>query len=398
MKEFVRKYGLFFLLCLVGFATFFFSYLRIPVLPLFAVSLGAGPAQVGLINGAFMLTTGILSIPAGLLADRTGRRLPAVAGIFATAVSSLLVAQCNSPGQMATAYILFGAGLAAFTPSMLSQVADAMPAERLGQAYGWYTTAIYVAMTLGPATGGFLGKTVGLRQVFYLSGALLLLMALVAPAVLPRSLPRRKTESRALLAASVSLLRNRQLLGCLTATIGISVGFGIFLSFLPLYASGKGLDAARVGLIFAAQALTNVVSRIPVGMAADRVDRRFIVSAGLICFAAGLSLLGFFERSGTMMACSVLLGTGMALTFTALGALIAETVPTLQRGLAMGMFNSSIYLGMMGGSATLGLFILAIGYRSGFAAGGSASMAGLVLFLLLMRPRTQTTNHLGTRN
>ncbi|TLM98919.1 MFS transporter, partial [bacterium] len=164
---FFHRYGKFLLLCLIGFLTFFCSYMRIPVLPLFAVSLGAGPAQVGLINGVFMLTTGVLSIPGGLLADRFGRRQLAVGGILAAAVSSLLVAHCSTPSQVAAVYVLFGIALAAFVPSMLSQVADALPPERLGQAYGWYTTAVYAAITLGPASGGLFGKAVGLRQVFF---------------------------------------------------------------------------------------------------------------------------------------------------------------------------------------------------------------------------------------
>ncbi|MRR51304.1 MAG: MFS transporter [Rhodocyclaceae bacterium] len=387
MNGLLRKYGLFFILCLLGFATFFCSYLRIPVLPLFAASLGAGPAQVGMINGAFMLTTGVLSIPAGLLADRLGRKIPAIGGILATAVSSLLVAQCDSPSQMAAAYILFGAGLAAFAPSMLSLVADAMPQERLGQAYGWYTTGIYVAMTLGPAAGGILGKSLGLRQVFYLSGVLLLLVAGAAAILLPLSPLRRKGEFRTMLAASFSLLGNRSLLAPLVATIGISIGFGIFLSFLPLYASGKGLDPVRVGLIFAAHGLTNVVCRVPVGIVSDRVDRRGIVAAGLFSFAVGLSAMGLFEHTGSLAACAVLLGSGMALTFTALGALIAESVPPAQRGLAMGMFNSCIYLGLMAGSTGLGVFIGIIGYPAGFAVGASVALLTLGCFLLMMRSR-----------
>src|ERR1039458_2691964 len=95
----------FLLLCLIGFAAFFSSYLRIPVMPLFAATLGAGPAQVGSINGAFMLTAGLLSIPAGLLADRFGRKVPIIAGFNATAASSLLVARCHLPGEMATVYV-----------------------------------------------------------------------------------------------------------------------------------------------------------------------------------------------------------------------------------------------------------------------------------------------------
>ena len=40
----------------------------------------------------------------------------------------------------------------------------------------------------------------------------------------------------------------------------------------------------------------------------------------------------------------------MALTYPSIGAMTAEKVPAVQRGLAMGMYNSCIYLGMMFGS------------------------------------------------
>jgi MFS family permease len=389
MNGFLRRYGLFFLLCLTGFATFFCSYLRIPVLPLYAASLGAGPAQVGMINGAFMLTAGIFSIPGGLLADRLGRRRPAVCGILAIAASSFLITQCATPGQMAAAYLLFGAGLAAFVPSMLSQIADSLPQERLGQAYGWYSTATYVAMTLGPAAGGYLGKSFGLPQVFYLSAALLLLPALAAGAILPSSPTSRKTDPHDLVSASVSLLHNRTLLACLAATLGASICFGAFLSFMPLYAKGKGLDPAQVGLVFAAQALTNVVSRIPVGFVADRTDRRGLVSAGLLCLAVGLSALGGFDSPSALAACAVVLGMGMALSFTAIGALVAEAVSPFRRGLAMGMFNSCVYLGMMGGSLSLGSLIRTIGYPSGFAVGGAVAVVTVLLFFRLMRNRSR---------
>jgi MFS family permease len=380
-----RQLTPFLLLCLIGFAAFFSSYLRIPVLPLLASTLGAGPAQIGIINGAFMLTTGLLSIPAGLLADRTGRKLPIILGLVATAASSLLVTQCQLPGQMAAAYILFGAGLAAFAPGMLSLVADLMPAHRLGQAYGWYTTAIYIAMTLGPASGGYLAKAWGLRQVFYLSGGLLVAVALLALLVLPQGPPRHRTELYAALAGSLSLLHDRRLVACLLATAGSCIGFGVFLTFLPLYATRLGYDPAQVGLIFAAQAVTNVAGRIPIGRLADRQDRRWLVAAGLVLLAGALAALGQLVQLVPLLACAVVMGVGMALTFTSIGALIAELVPALKRGLAMGMYNSCIYLGMMSGSTVMGLALKRIGYPSGFFLAGVTALVALLLFLQLMR-------------
>lgn len=390
MSHFYRKYGPFLILCLAGFATFFCSYLRIPVLPLFAASLGADPARVGMINGAFMLATGALSVPAGLLADRLGRRIPAIGGILLISVSSLLVARCQTPGQIGAAYVLFGTGLAAFAPSMLSLVADTMPPERLGRAYGWYTTGIYAAMTFGPAAGGLIGKSLGLRQVFNVSGVMLLLIAAAAAAMLPRTRAARKTGLHAMIAASIELLGNRRLIACLVATAGNCFGFGAFLSFFPLYAAGKGLDAASVGIVFGVHGLTNVLCRIPVGMAADRVDRCCIVAVGLLVFAAGLCATGLFVSMAVLAACAVLLGGGMALTFTALGALVAESVPAAQRGLAMGMFNSSIYFGLMAGSAGLGIFIAGIGYPAGFAAGAVVAVLTLGCFGFMMGKRKTT--------
>lgn len=375
----------FILLCLIGFTAFFSSYLRMPVMPLYATHLGANPSQVGIINGAFMLTAGLFSIPAGLLADRTGRKLPIIGGIIAVAISSLLIPLCHTPAQMALAYILFGAGLAAFAPGMLSQVADTMPAQMLGQAYGWYTTAIYIAMTLGPASGGYLAKHLGLLEVFFVSGFMSLTVALMAQLLLPRIAPRHKSELRNALSSSIDLLHNRWLRACLTATLGSCIGFGVFLTFLPLYAFSRGLDPAQVGLVFAAQALTNVACRVPIGRIADRVDRRWIVASGLICLALALTALGQMNQLSYLVLCAILLGIGMALTYTAIGAIIAEQVPALQRGLAMGMYNSCIYLGMMTGSAALGITLKSIGYQLGFAAAGGVALLGMAGFTLMSR-------------
>src|SRR4051794_30050866 len=152
----MKQSSFFLILCGIGFAGFFGSYLRIPVLPLLVAEVGGGPVQVGMVNSAFMLTAGLLSIPAGMLADAVGRRKTVILGLAAIATSSFAVAASGSPLQMAFAYVFFGSGIAAFAPSMMSFVADSAPSGALARAYGWYTTAVYTAMTLGPATGGFL--------------------------------------------------------------------------------------------------------------------------------------------------------------------------------------------------------------------------------------------------
>ena len=241
-----RSYGTLLLICCsVSFFCFFGSYLRIPVLPLYAASLGAGTVEVGIINACFLLTAGLLSIPLGILSDRLGRRSLILAGLAVLSGSSFLLWFSTTPLQMMGIYLLFGVGLAAFAPTMMSYVADFTPATHLGRAYGWYTMAIYSAMTLGPAVGGFLGHALGLKNVFLVAGGIIILMAGVVLPFLPllAAHPHEGDERPALSAQARELLANRGYLASLLATLGSCFGFGVFIAFFPLFAHAQGIEA-----------------------------------------------------------------------------------------------------------------------------------------------------------
>ena len=65
----------FILLCSAGlFAIFSSTISKSPVLPIFTAHLGAGPSGVGFIASVSAFTGVVMSIPAGILADRFGKR------------------------------------------------------------------------------------------------------------------------------------------------------------------------------------------------------------------------------------------------------------------------------------------------------------------------------------
>lgn len=374
--------------CTISFVCFFGSYMRIPIVPLFAASMGADAAQVGLINSAFMLMAGALSIPSGLVSDRLGRRIPLLGGLLLLAGSSFLLYWSNSPLQMAGVYLLFGIGLSAFSPTLMSYVADVTPPEVLGQAYGWYTMALYGGMTLGPAAGGFLGTALGLRPVFLVSGGLILAMFAVALFLLPAT-PRAASGAdphRAILPTLRGLMGNRRLLACLAATMGTCFGFGMFVTFMPLYIRSQGMHSGHVGFVFAAQSLANAVSRLPSGKLSDRVaDRSRLVAGGLAVFAVALAAFGLCRSVVPLMGVAALMGMSMGVAFTAVSALIADVVPREQRGLAMGCYNTCVYAGMMLCAAGMGAVIREEGFRTGFFLNGVVGLATLILFVALYR-------------
>ena len=142
------------LCCLVTFGCYFAVSMRLPVLPLYARGFSVTTAQIGVINAAFYLMAGALSLPSGAMSDLFGRRRLAVAGTAILCAGMALLCLGRTYLQLAGIYLLLGGGIAAFGPTMMSWVAEISPHTHLGRAYGWYTTALFCGMGLGPAVGG----------------------------------------------------------------------------------------------------------------------------------------------------------------------------------------------------------------------------------------------------
>jgi DHA1 family multidrug resistance protein-like MFS transporter len=370
---------LLFICCGVAFGGYLGSHMRLPVVPLYAQSLGADAVLVGIINSAFLLMAALLSLPLGIISDRVGRKRLASIGALILAATSFLLYFSKSPWQMVWIYLFFGTGLAAFGPTMMSLVADISPATHLGRSYGWYTTALYTSMSLGPALGGFVAEELGFLQVFLISGILIFVTFWLILFYLPRTdhifnNRARKNEP----GVAKELLQNRPLIGCWLVTLGGCFGLGMFITFFPLHAHNQGLNVAEIGLIFAVQGLWNALSRIPFGHLSDRVARRgTLVIIGL--FGYSFSMVGFALSTSVLhfLLTATLLGMSMGLAFTSVGALIAEVVDPESRGLAMGGYNTCIYFGMMLSSAIMGGIIQRIGYENSF------HLTGLINFLLI---------------
>ncbi len=373
--------------CMVSFACNLGSYMRIPVVPLFARSLGADTFRVGLINSSFLLMAGLLSFPFGILSDRLGRRFFILCGTFVSAGSSFLLYFSKTPLDMVWIYLFFGIGLAAFNPTMMSYVADISPDTHLGRSYGWYTMALYGGMTLGPAAGGFLAHAHGLRQVFLVSGTFVFLMSWMVVFFLPATgAGRGKGVKQSTAAVTRDVWGNLPLLGCWLATLGSCFGYGTFMTFVPLYASNLGMNAGDIGLVFAAQALFNALSRMPFGYLSDRVAKRgYLALLGFLLFAVSLAGFGVSGSLALFLLCSSAAGAGLGIIFTSLGALVSEVVPRESRGLAMGGYNTCIYLGMMLSSFVMGLVIRGKGFETGFFITALSVLLTAGLFYFMIR-------------
>jgi len=362
------------------------AYMRLPLVPLFARNLGASTVEVGMINAGFMLAATALSLPLGLMSDRLGRKRLILAGMGISCLTSLFLIIARAPWHVGGIYLFAGIGLACFSPAMMSHVGDCVPPHFLGRAYGWYTTALYLGMALGPGLGGSVA-TGGFALAFGVSagvtGAGVLLAALRIPRP-PAPAPSPAGEGT-LLADFREIVRTPAVLACWIATFFSTYAWGSLFAFFPLYARDQGISIAHTGLIFTAQAAANALFRIPVGSLQDRTgDRRPFILWGNALFGLFIALTGLMRRELPLYLLFAGVGGAMAATFTAVGAVLSESVTTRVRGLAMGGYNTCIYGGFMVSAATLGFVIQRWGYAAGFAFAGlactvsTAAAAGLL--------------------
>jgi MFS family permease len=369
--------------CLVTFGCYFAVSMRLPVVPLYARGFGVSTSQIGVINAAFYLMAGVLALPSGMLSDLFGRRRLAGSGTLILLAGMFLLFFGRSFYQLTGIYLLLGVGIAAFGPTMMSWVAEISPPTHLGRAYGWYTTALFCGLGMGPAAGGALGEWFGFRSVF-LTGAGLVAVNIWAVQrflPVPEKAKRHRQKSEKWRSNAGRMLTNRPLIGCWLVTFGSNIICGVFFSFLPLLANDRGLDVGQIGIVYLVQSVSNALSRIPFGALSDRLGRRkYQALAGMVLVT--LSIAGFASAQTFVhfLLAALCLGMNLAVAFTSIGALIAETVGPRFRGLALGGYNSSIYFGLMAGSIGLGPLMETVGFAHGFLLAGAINFFFVAFF------------------
>jgi MFS family permease len=346
------------------------------LLPLRVHELGADKVQLGLLFAVFTVTAAGLSLPAGFLADRFGRRSLVLFAIVTGGLSQLGLAVSGSVEPMYAWQALGGLGGGASQAALFAALADSSPGSRLGRAMGWLTLSMQVGFLVGPALSGISLQWLTLQEVLAASGllyGLALVMTLVgigsAPAV------DRKWD---LITPLRHIVRQPGFLPVTVGLLGATLLWGTLQAYLPLY--GKevlSLPAAQIGYMIAIQAVANGLARIPGGRLVDRTRRRGpIVIVGLSVFALCLALLphltGFWPTT-VLLAASVPV---LATVYIALSVVFTNLATEETRGVTMGIYGSVLYLGLGAGPVIFGTVMERSGYVAGFTA---CAVTGLLL-------------------
>lgn len=149
-------------------------------LPAIGADLSAGAVSLSLVETLFLAAAVALLLPAGRLGDAADKVALYKTGMAAFALTSILTGFTGSIGSLLVLRFVQGVASAAVQASGPAIIADAVPPERRGRAFGITIGAVYAGLTLGPICAGFLVNLWGWRSVFLAGGAVVFLLLLPA--------------------------------------------------------------------------------------------------------------------------------------------------------------------------------------------------------------------------
>jgi len=360
------------------------SDMILPLLPAFlTLTLGAGPAALGAIEGAAEAAASLLKLWSGRAGDRgVSRKSLAVGGYAASNLCRPLLALAG--GWTTVLALRFGdrvgKGLrTAPRDAMLS--AQVGPALR-GRAFGLHRAMDHAGAMLGPLiASALLALGLGMRDVFLASaipGALA-----VAVLVLGIREAARPAPAEAPPPLRWSLLPPG--LRLLVTAVSLLTLVAVPDAFLLLWVTQAGVPVAAVPLVWTGlQALRTGIAW-PGGWAADRVGRMPVVAAGWLIRAVALAGLATGPSTAAGMACLALYAGATAVTEGAERAFIGDVAPAPVLGTAYGLYHMNVGLLALPGALWLGWVWGAFG--APVACGLSAALTLPLGVLLLQAAR-----------
>ena len=339
-------------------------FMIFPIFSLYADEYsGSTPFLIGMALGVYGLTQALLQIPFGYMSDRFGRKPLLLFGIFIFIIGSVLAANSTDIIYIVLARTLQGAG--AISAVLMAFLADYVREEHRTSANAFVGVQIGMAFMLAIIAGPLIASEYGIDGVFWVIAGLAgagMLVALSLPNVSPKTL----------------YPFNRIHIGDVMTSRLLKIDFSIFslhsilaatFVALPVLLSQNGVidsgDSWKLYLPVMGVAFVLMVPLIILSHKDGKSDLMMAVNMGIIIMT---QIAFFFIPFSFYMALSVLIIFFSA--FNALEAtlpsLVSKNAPGEKRGLAMGFFATSQFLGAFVGGLGGGIMYAIFGLESVF--------------------------------
>lgn len=397
IKRFFARYknlsGNVFALSLVSLLNDTSSDIIYPLLPAFlALTLGASPMIIGIIEGFAESVAAFLKLFSGYLSDKfDSRKLPVFLGYSLASITRPLLAFVGSWQQVLFVRVADRAGKGIRGAPRDAIIAGSVPEEKRGLAFGFNRAADHLGAVIGPVIAFLLlsyfaadasSPTASEYQQVFLFASVPVVIGLF---VIVFFVKENKSEKSAKEASSSPIkLSLKEFDGNFKRFLLVVALFTLSNStdaFLLFRAEQAGIAPAVLPLLWMALHLSKVFSSLIFGDLSDRVGRKTLIFAGWILYAlvyAGFAFVGSAWQAWVLF---IIYGVYFGLTEGAEKALVADLVPKEKRGTAYGFYNLAFSITVLPASIVFGAVYSYFGASAAFLISAFVSICAAVLLL-----------------
>ena len=240
-----RQWRVLGVLALINLVNYVDRQIIFPLFPFLRHEFGLSHLQFGSLATAFTIVLSVGSLPLGMLADRTSRRMVVSGGVLFWSAATFLSGLATSFRSLLLARSLVGVGEAAYAPAGAAMVTANFPKHMRARVQGIFDIGMFAGGAIGIALGGIMAQYFGWRAAFFLvgvPGVLLALCALRLPEV-----PRQASERRFPLCALVRVPAYVTML--LAGWFSSFAGYAYVVWGPELVEEYKGFSAGQAGLV-----------------------------------------------------------------------------------------------------------------------------------------------------
>jgi EmrB/QacA subfamily drug resistance transporter len=190
-----------------------------------------------------------------------------------------------------------------------------------------------------------------------------------------------------------SLKRSVMLVAAFAAFLTPFLGSAVNLA-LPAIGKEFHANAISLGWVISSFILSSAIFLLPFGRLGDIIGRKKVFSYGIILFTISTFLILFSWNIFSLIAFRILQGLSSAMIFGTSLAIISSVFPQGERGRAMGINITAVYLGLSAGPVIGGFLTQAFGWRSIFA---FLVPIGLLSLYLIFKIKTEWSEAEGEK-
>lgn len=316
------------LLCM---SSLFFSTsynMLIPELPSYLSSLG-GSEYIGLIIALFTLTAGLSRPFSGVLTDKVGRKPVMVFGALICVVCGLFYPILGTVSGFLLLRLIHGFSTGFSPTAIVAYVADIIPKERWGEAFGIQGLCFSTGLALGPAIGSSIRLYYSFDLLFHCSSAMALL-SIILISKLKETLTDRQSFKLKLLKISKNDIISLEVLKPAIITFLSYSAFGMVLTLIPDWSDHLGI--ANRGTFFIVFTISSLTIRFLAGKVSDKKGRKVVAISGLSLLFFSMIVMGYCDSPNGLLTAGVIYGLSMGILSPALNAWTVDLSPQNQRG------------------------------------------------------------------